>query len=142
MIYQAIYSSAAQEDLTDVMLAEILAVAGERNAVVGITGVLIFGEGIFLQILEGPKDAVTALLVTIGRDQRHRDMKVFYEAEETERAFGNWRMAYISPDPTELARWTGLHNMTSLVELREEIKRQPEHLPAILVAIFEALSQT
>jgi hypothetical protein len=114
----------------------------QRNAVLGITGFLIFGEGIFLQILEGPKDAVTALLATIGRDQRHRDMKVFYEAEETERAFDNWRMTYISPDPTELACWTGLRDMTTLVELREEVERQPDRVPGILVAIVEALSMT
>jgi len=142
MIYQAIYSSAAEEALSDVAIAEILAVAHERNAVLGITGVLIFGEGIFLQILEGSQDAVTALLAKIASDQRHHDMKVFYRAEQAERAFGDWRMAYISPDPAEMSRWTGLRDMTTLVELRDEIERQPDRVPGILIAIVETLSKT
>jgi hypothetical protein len=140
MIYQAIYSSAATAELSDTAIDDILAVAREHNAAAGITGTLVFAEGVFLQVLEGPKDAVTALLTKIATDPRHRDMTVFYEAEHDAPAFADWRMAYISPSSADMARWIGQPGTASPADLRTAIERRSDVLPHALAAMVEALT--
>ena len=139
MIFQTIYSSAATVDLTDPVLADILTVARERNAAADVTGVLIVTDGLFLQVLEGPHAAVTALLAKISLDPRHRDVTVFHAAEQPAQAFPEWRMAHISPDAAAISRWAKRPGTTDLAELRDVVERNPDRLPGILSAIVEAL---
>src|SRR5664280_1829405 len=81
MPFRLIYSSEATPGLAAAELEEMLAESRIRNQVYGITGVLLFVEGAFLQILEGEKDDVLGLMERIQRDPRHRGVKVFYEHE-------------------------------------------------------------
>src|ERR1035441_9756895 len=81
MPFRLIYSSEATPGLAAAELEEMLAESRIRNQVYGITGVLLFVEGAFLQILEGEKDDVLGLMERIERDPRHRGVKVFYEQE-------------------------------------------------------------
>src|ERR1700690_2352126 len=101
MPFRLIYSSEAAPSLAARELEEMLAESRVRNRVYGITGVLLFVEGGFLQILEGEKEDVLGLMERIERDSRHHDLKVFYEEEVGERAFPSWSMAYLSPSAEE-----------------------------------------
>lgn len=140
MVYQAIYSSAATDRVNDRELADILSVARTRNAAAGITGALLFMEGSFLQVLEGSKDDVVALLEKIIADPRHRDVTVFHQSEVSEPVFTQWRMAYLSPDGKDVAHWSGADGTATLADLRADIERRPGRVPEILLSIVDAVA--
>ena len=140
MPFRLIYSSEATPGLAAAELEEMLAESRIRNQVYGITGVLLFVEGAFLQILEGEKDDVLGLMERIERDPRHRGVKVFYEQEVDERAFASWSMAYLSPSAEEVAKWAELEGATTIGAVLASIESNPGRLPVMVVNILKTLA--
>lgn len=140
MIEQAVYSSAATDAVDAAALDDILAVARARNAAAGITGVLVHADGLFLQVLEGPGDAVAALLARIAADPRHRDMTVINRTARPAPAFAAWHMACLTPDGATMAGWAGRDGAITLAELQATIAAAPDRVPAILAAVAGALA--
>ena len=66
-----------------------------NNKISEISGVLCSGDGVFLQVLEGERNAVSKLYVNICRDQRHTDIELLHFEEITDRIFYDWSMDYI-----------------------------------------------
>jgi hypothetical protein len=75
-------------------IADIIDTSREHNARVGITGGLVRAGGYFAQLLEGPTDAVKALMERIDRDHRHTDVSVLHVAASDKRQLPDWSMAY------------------------------------------------
>jgi FAD-dependent sensor of blue light len=86
------YISAATRFATASELNEILAIARKRNSADNITGVLLYHDGSFAQILEGPEKAVRACFQRIQNDPRHSGCSIILEESATERYFENWSM--------------------------------------------------
>ncbi len=93
-------SSAARTFSKDELLA-LLERSRLRNAERGITGVLLHGDGTFMQIIEGPPPAVETLFAKIARDSRHRGVMRLLQRRERERQFGDWSMACRQMSPSE-----------------------------------------
>jgi hypothetical protein len=74
----------------------ILASSREHNLSNGITGILCYGGGIYLQALEGGRNQVNALYHQIANDERHRDVVILLYEEITERRFGGWTMGQVN----------------------------------------------
>ena len=108
MTYQFVYSSVAVTPMQTDDLEELLAHARRGNAARGITGALVYAEGIFLQIIEGDKDQVLDLMAEIRRDIRHESVAVLREGDVPSPTFGSWKMAYVSATPQQMAQWAGL----------------------------------
>lgn len=79
-----------------------------------ITGVLIFSNARFIQILEGPRDQVDGLLRVIRQDQRHYDVEVFTRTKIKAGGFADWSMAYIGQH-ADIAHITGLTAIEDLI---------------------------
>jgi hypothetical protein len=62
----------------------------------GITGILCYGGGIFLQAIEGGRMAVSDLYGHIQKDPRHKDVVLLHYEEITERRFGGWTMGQVN----------------------------------------------
>ncbi len=75
-------------------LSSILASARRNNRRAGITGLLMFNGKRFLQVLEGPADAVEHTFERIRRDPRHRAQVVLTRKQVQQREFGEWSMAF------------------------------------------------
>lgn len=140
MPHQIIYSSQATEAMTAAELEKILEDARAGNEARGITGVLIYVDTVFFQILEGEKQAVRSLMASIARDPRHRSVKVFYEAEVAERTFGTWRMAFLSATPEELAEWLGHSGTATIEDLLAEPRLDSGRVPRFLSHVLRALA--
>ena len=82
----------------------ILAVARARNAAAGITGVLYYDGAYFLQVLEGPRTPVEAMMARIRRDPRHTDIRILHAGPLEQRDFGNWHMMLVTEEEMALAR--------------------------------------
>jgi hypothetical protein len=99
LLFQTTYCSRAAADVDDAAVERILAAAHERNPRFGITGLLVFGGGIFFQWLEGPRDAVAELMAMIRGDGRHDSVVTLSETEEVrERLFPEWAMERVSAE--------------------------------------------
>jgi len=62
----------------------------------GITGILCYGGGIFVQAIEGGRSAVNDLYNHIIKDARHKDVELLHYEEITERRFGGWTMGQVN----------------------------------------------
>ncbi len=118
-IYRHIYVSAAREEMNPAQLHSILAKARSNNEPAGVTGLLLFHDHSFFQVLEGPKDAVTRIFSTIERDHRHARIIVLQAKEVASRAFPNWSMGYVNSHALRLDQKANLVDLGRLVG-REE----------------------
>lgn len=94
LVYELIYSSVASTSFSDTDLLSLLDQARANNRRLGVTGMLIYDGGEFLQLLEGDKDRVEGLYDHISRDSRHRSLQLFYTGEVSERSFDDWSMGF------------------------------------------------
>ena len=78
-------------------VCEIVSAATTANCGFDITGALIFTGQHFAQLLEGEPGQVDALMESINRDARHRNVKVVNRTDIEEREFDLWAMAYSGP---------------------------------------------
>jgi hypothetical protein len=78
-------------------IRSILAASHRNNARDGITGGLLFSEGCFAQVLEGPLDAVESAFERIQCDERHSDVTVLQSRPIATRDFPEWSMAFAGP---------------------------------------------
>ena len=136
MTYQIIYSSEAATPMQTDDLQELLDHARRSNGAKGITGALVYAEGIFLQILEGDKVLLQDLMAEIRRDVRHESVFVLREGEVPTAIFGSWKMAYVSATPKQVAQWAGVSaandTTESLSETAEEQTRTAQFAQDIL----------
>ena len=78
-------------------IQQILVSARSNNARLLVTGALLFNEGLFAQVLEGPQSAVERIFETIQCDPRHSDVTILQTGLEERRRFPDWSMAFASP---------------------------------------------
>ena len=95
-LHNLIYCSLASPGMDPAEIHQIIATAKHHNPRYGITGLLVYGSGIFFQWLEGPKDNVTSLMKIIGDDPRHLNVVVLSEEDEIrDRLFPDWDMELV-----------------------------------------------
>lgn len=103
------YSSRATEPMSEDGLLELLAHVRAKNARLGVTGILLYVEPTFLQVLEGDREVVESLYGEIESDLRHTEPRVLLREEAIERAFGDWTMGLLRIDPDKLDAIDGLN---------------------------------
>jgi len=95
MLVRLLYASRAVDTSPEAIDA-ILSQSRQHNPTCGITGILCFGGGIFLQAIEGGRMAISELYGHIQRDARHKDVVLLQYEEITERRFGGWTMGQVN----------------------------------------------
>lgn len=93
-IYFLIYVSIANDELSEQQLLEILKVSRANNTRDEITGMLLYKDRRFMQLLEGPEGAVCATYGRITKDVRHHDATILLEGPTDERDFPDWTMGF------------------------------------------------
>jgi len=97
-VRQLLYVSNTRRDLAQPDLESILVASRRNNAAAGITGMLLFMDGAFLQVLEGDSDAVAQTYARIRRDARHWHPQTLVD-QDAPRAFGQWSMGFERLNP-------------------------------------------
>ena len=88
------YFSTASSALGKDELVGLLDHVRAKNDALGLTGMLLYSDGSFVQTLEGPDEAVEEAFGRIAVDPRHRDVFVALREAVTERAFPTWSMGF------------------------------------------------
>lgn len=99
-----IYSSAAAVGMSYGALTDIMIHAQTSNPARGITGMLCYGSGQFLQALEGERKAVNALYHRIATDNRHAACQLIGVEEIATRDFAEWSMKVVNWEDGDAAR--------------------------------------
>lgn len=97
---QLVYTSIAEHPFSHQELEGLLRVSRQNNLRDDITGLLLFRNGCFIQVLEGPETQVDTAYHRISLDSRHREIFVIYENAALKRDFPQWAMAF-NGDPQE-----------------------------------------
>lgn len=84
------------------ILNGILVQARRRNTAEDITGALICRADLYLQLLEGPPEAVGACYRRIVKDDRHVEVTLRHRDTAEERMFADWAMR---DDPAKSWMW-------------------------------------
>jgi hypothetical protein len=95
MLVRLLYCSRAVDD-SAVAIESILSQSRQHNPLTGITGILCYGGGIFLQAIEGGRQPVSDLFGAIQGDPRHKDVALLHYEEIYERRFGGWTMGQVN----------------------------------------------
>jgi len=96
MLVRLLYVSRAVDKNSPKAIESILESSRAHNIGNGITGVLCYGGGVFLQAIEGGRLAVNELYNHIVVDERHTDVVLLDYEEITERRFGGWTMGQVN----------------------------------------------
>ena len=96
MLVRLLYASRLADTESATATESILAQSRNHNPASGITGILCYGGGIFLQALEGGRQQVSALYGHIQKDVRHKDVVLLHYEEIMERRFGGWTMGQVN----------------------------------------------
>ncbi|MDC6170312.1 BLUF domain-containing protein [Paucibacter sp. XJ19-41] len=96
MLVRLLYASRAASPMSEAELAAILKSSRAHNPAEGLTGLLCYSDGIFMQVLEGGRDAVHARYKSIIGDTRHRDVILLSYEEVAERHFAGWSMGQVN----------------------------------------------
>ena len=98
-LYHFVYCSRAADDVDDVEVGRIVESAQRNNLAHGITGVLVFGSGVFFQWIEGPAAQIKTLIASLHGDARHYDIVALSQSEEErERLYPNWDMEKVDAE--------------------------------------------
>jgi hypothetical protein len=133
VLVRLLYASRAV-DAGPEAIESILAQSREFNPANGITGVLCYGNGVFLQCLEGGRVEVNELYRRIVGDTRHRDVTLVQYDEILERRFGGWSMGQVNLSKS---------NQAQLLKYSERLELDPYALSGkVSLALLEDLAAT
>jgi nitrogen-specific signal transduction histidine kinase/CheY-like chemotaxis protein len=112
-VFCLVYASQATNNFSETDLIDILKLARLENEKAGITGVLIYYDGYFLQMLEGNFSAINTLFHEhICKDTRHDNIVTLFQAYKPKRDFPNWNMGFYGDvDAEELNLLKGYTNL-------------------------------
>src|ERR1700761_4282019 len=100
LMEQLLYVSNTSRDISSAALEDILKSAQRNNAQLDVTGMLLYADGGFLQVLEGETQTLDALYAKIAQDKRHWNTQVLLR-HKAPRAFADWSMGFARLSPSD-----------------------------------------
>ena len=104
------YASTALKEWSPEELLKLLKECRTNNGAKNITGILLYANGTFFQVLEGDEATVNSIYGIIEKDKRHKDVTIIEREKITERAFPYWSMGFEKIDAKELSKMDGLND--------------------------------
>ena len=125
-LYRMVYVSSATQLFTKPQLVTLLERARAANQGRGITGMLLYKDGNFIQLIEGARDQVRALYARIAKDERHRGIEVVFEGDVTERLFSEWSMGFRDLADPQLRSLAGFSDYMNSFTTPASWRRDPQ----------------
>ena len=138
-MFFTVYVSSAVQLFTETELTQLLETSRCNNAEAGITGMLLYKDGNFMQFLEGPKDNVCALLDQIRHDPRHKGMMLLLQQEHPDREFSEWSMGFKMLGRDKLPEIPGYSDFLDLPLTSEQFLLNPSRTLRLLLSFRESI---
>jgi hypothetical protein len=121
-----VYVSSSVQFLASQDIVKLLHASRERNQQLGVTGMLLYKDGNFMQALEGLGPDVEKIMQSIERDRRHRGLIVLNKKPIRERRFANWSMAFANLDDLSPEQIQGASTFLRESLLDDEFRSKPD----------------
>jgi EAL domain-containing protein (putative c-di-GMP-specific phosphodiesterase class I) len=105
-----IYSSTATRLFSDEELADLLKKARAHNININVTGMLLYENGSFFQVIEGPPETIETLFRNINSDPRHSKVITIIHESIVKRSFSEWTMGYSRVSVKDVSEIIGLND--------------------------------
>lgn len=109
-LYHLGYVSTATNPFSSTHLIELLENARRVNGERNVTGLLLYREGSFYQVLEGNEADVKRTFADIEGDPRHHTVQILFDGATETREFPDWQMGFMNLDGIEVDALTGFSN--------------------------------
>lgn len=128
-IFHLVYISEAVTDISYTDIRDILEVARKNNHQEDVTGLLIFRDGYFVQLLEGDEANVKKVLNRILLDDRNYSLRILTESSSEQRLFAQNPLAFYDGDISV----NSTQDLTSLFDacLAEDVKQADQVIPLL-----------
>ena len=113
VLYHLGYVSTEAVNFSDEALVDLLRNARRANADREVTGLLLYREGSFYQVLEGTESDVMATFDHIERDPRHKDVRVLFNGKTDTREFADWQMGFLNLNDVDINTLSGFSDFLS-----------------------------
>ena len=110
---QLIYTSEAKNNFSPGELQNLLLTARRNNDRDAITGMLLYEDGTFLQVLEGENEVIESTYQRIAADKRHHKIMLIARFEIDHRSFHDWEMGFFDASGGKLLQLPGYSNFLS-----------------------------
>ncbi len=128
----SIYISQAVGEPSEDDLFDLLEQCRRNNVKKGLSGMLMYGDGTYLQCLEGEPADVDELLKTIDADPRHTAVKILRRVPITSRQFTDWSMGFERVTEKSFADTSGLSHLGLGAYSPEYLENNPEMVDTLL----------
>ena len=136
-MFQLVYASTATKLFSSRGLLEVLPRYREKNLRRGITGLMLYKQGSFMQALEGEEEAVRTLYAAIRADPWHHHVLTLMTLTVPERQFPNWSMGFKDLSAVGVADVTGYPPRPALPVESEEVSWQASVALSLLATFQE-----
>lgn len=106
-MHHIIYMSRGRRPMSDEELRTLLEQARAANEQQGITGALVYGDGQFMQVIEGEETMLAALYAKLLADPRHTGVVKLADKQIPQRSFADWAMAFEPLAMTDFEKLAG-----------------------------------
>ncbi len=138
MIY-LVYVSSATRLLSEAELIELLQTARTNNQRDGITGMLLYSDGNFMQVIEGDEALVLSLHQKILSDPRHSKTITLLRRQTTERMFPEWSMGFRNLDLEAHEFLPGFTDFLTAAHAPELLTQNAERVYKLLLNFRETM---
>ena len=122
-LVQLVYVSSAVAPFSPGELVSLLEKSRSRNKQIGISGMLLYHDGNFMQLLEGEEEQVGKTHSRIVQDPRHRGCLTLIHGSIAERTFPTWSMGFRNLASTELSCTEGYNSVLNLGSTEQPFPR-------------------
>jgi Sensors of blue-light using FAD len=133
-MFRVVCASAASHLYSNTELCSMLDETRRTNARHGITGMLLYKNGAFLQILEGEHEDVLNLVSTIREDPRHKRFCILLSETSEQRLFPDWSMSFPVSGDTSLTSTAGFSDLLNTPFTGNEFSSNPAHCMRLLLS--------
>jgi hypothetical protein len=139
MLRRIVYTSHSTHLLDKRALLDLLHEARGFNDIDDITGFLMYDDGHFLQIVEGPPTEIANLIQRLKRDSRHEQFEIHEDVQTQTRLFSAWSMGFGDLSDPALAFLPGISDLT---EQNERLSKLIDRLPTLAERLCLELAET
>lgn len=134
-----VYASSAAYLFSDDELVDLLEDSVRCNKQAGISGLLLYKDSNFMQVIEGPEEAVMELYGRIHQDPRHKDILLLLKQTIPARQFADWRMGFVNIDRFSEAELPGFSAFLTDSFLAETYRKNPQRAYMLLLSFRDTL---
>ncbi|MDQ2180065.1 BLUF domain-containing protein [Marinifilum sp. D714] len=132
-----VYVSFSRNQLSELELDQLLSEIRPKNLANGVTGLLLYNDEIFIQVIEGETDTIRTLYDILQKDRRHTNIVKILEEKIDQRSFPDWSMGYQKLSKEDSKDLPGFTDVMSSNDIRNSLKQSSQAIVDLIVKFMK-----